>query len=165
MRVNKSFSPFSQKQKEKEKMKRTRYLIYLMVTILLGGLFAGCCPRVDILSEAEKGFIKKVDKTAGKLDLNEDQKAKLEGLKAEVRKNFEEGRKENKETWMKIKEEAARENPDIQKMTSLLQGILRDDAQRFNRAFDLLLGFQSNLNDAQKKKLTQMISEKVKKWD
>jgi len=29
----------------------------------------------------------------------------------------------------------------------------------------LLMGFQSNLNDAQKKKLTQMISEKVKKWD
>lgn len=165
MRINKSFSPFSKKRKEKEKMKRTRYLIYLVVAILLGGLSAGCCPRVDILLEAEKGFIKKVDKTAGKLDLNEDQKAKLEGLKAEVRKNFEEGRKENKEAWIKIKEEAARENPDIQKMTPLLQGILRDDAQRFNRAFDLLLGFQSNLNDAQKKKLTQMISEKVKKWD
>jgi hypothetical protein len=64
---------------------------------------------------------------------------------------------------MKIKEEAARENPDIQKMTPLLQGILRDDAQRINKAFDLLLGFQDNLNDAQKKKLTQMISEKVKK--
>jgi hypothetical protein len=29
----------------------------------------------------------------------------------------------------------------------------------------LLIGFQSNLNDAQKKKLTKMISEKVKKWD
>ena len=144
-------------------MKRGRYLVYLMIAILVGGLFAGCCPRVNILSEAEKGFIKKVDKTAGKLDLNEDQKAKLEGLKAEVRKNFEEGRKEDKEAWMKIKEEAARENPDTQKMTSLLQGILRDDAQRFNRAFDLLLGFQSNLNDAQKKKLTQMIAERVKK--
>jgi uncharacterized membrane-anchored protein YjiN (DUF445 family) len=139
--------------------------MFFMMAIVLGGLLVGCCPRVDILSEAEKGFIKKVDKTAGKLDLNEDQKVKLEGLKAEVRKNFEEGRKENKEAWMKIKEEAARENPDIQKMTSLLQGILRDDAQRFNRAFDLLLGFQDNLNDGQKKKLTQMISEKVKKWD
>ena len=146
-------------------MKLNRCLIFFMMAIVLGGLLVGCCPRVDILSEAEKGFIKKVDKTAGKLDLNEDQKVKLEGLKAEVRKNFEEGRKENKEAWMKIKEEAARENPDIQKMTSLLQGILRDDAQRFNRAFDLLLGFQDNLNDGQKKKLTQMISEKVKKWD
>ena len=146
-------------------MKLNRCLIFFMMAIVLGGLLVGCCPRVDILSEAEKGFIKKVDKTAGKLDLNEDQKVKLEGLKAEVRKSFEEGRKENKEAWMKIKEEAARENPDIQKMTSLLQGILRDDAQRFNRAFDLLLGFQNNLNDVQKKKLSQMISERVKKWD
>jgi len=43
--------------------------------------------------------------------------------------------------------------------------MLRDETQRFNKAFDLLLGFQSNLNEAQKKKLTEMISEKVKKWD
>jgi len=146
-------------------MKRTRYLIYLMVAILLGGLFAGCKPRIDTMSKAEKIFIKKVDKTAGKLDLNEDQKMKLEGLKTEIRKNFQEGGKEKKEALMKIKEEAAKENPDIQKMTSLLQGMLRDEAQRFIRAFDLLLGFQSNLNDAQEKKLTQMIAERVKKWD
>jgi hypothetical protein len=66
---------------------------------------------------------------------------------------------------MKIKEEAAKENPDMQKMTSLLQGILSGDTQRLNKGFDLLMGFQGNLNDAQKKKLAQMISEKVKKWD
>jgi len=82
-----------------------------------------------------------------------------------TRKNFEEGRKENKEAWMKIEEEAAKENPDIQKMTSSLQGVLRDETQRFNKAFDLLLGFQSNLNEVQKKKLAQMISERVTKWD
>jgi uncharacterized membrane-anchored protein YjiN (DUF445 family) len=117
------------------------------------------------MSTAEKIFIKKIDKTAKKLDLNEDQKAKLEVLKTEVRKNFEEGQKENREAWTKIKEEATKENPDIQKMTSLLQGILREETQRFNKAFDLLLGFQSNLNDVQKKKLAKMISEKVKKWD
>jgi hypothetical protein len=146
-------------------MKRSRYLVYLAMAILVGGLVVGCKHRTDTMSTAEKIFIKKVDKTAGKLDLNEDQKTKLEGLKAEIRKNFEEGRKENKEAWMKIKEEAAKENPDIQKMTSLLQGMLRDETQRFNKAFDLLLRFQSNLNEVQKKKLTQMISERVKKWD
>jgi predicted nucleic acid-binding Zn-ribbon protein len=117
------------------------------------------------MAEAEKIFIKKVDKTAGKLDLNEDQKAKLEGLKAEIRKNFQEGQKEKKETLSKIKEEGMRENSDIQKMTSSLQGMLRDEIQRINNAFDLMIGFQSNLNDAQKKKLAQMISDWVKKWD
>jgi uncharacterized membrane-anchored protein YjiN (DUF445 family) len=115
--------------------------------------------------KAEKLFIKMVDKTAGKLDLNEDQKMKLEGLKTDIRKNFQEGGKEKKETLMKIKEEGMKENPDIQKMTSLLQGMLRDETQRINKAFDLMVGFQSNLNEAQKKKLTQMISEWVKKWD
>jgi uncharacterized membrane-anchored protein YjiN (DUF445 family) len=146
-------------------MNLKRYFIYFMAAIFLGGLVVGCKPRIDTMSKAEKIFIKKIDKTAGKLDLNEDQKMKLEGLKAEIRKNFQEGASEKKEAWTKIKEDAAKENPDILKMTSLLQGMLRDEAQRFNKALDLLIGFQGNLNEAQKKKLTQMISEWVKKWD
>jgi hypothetical protein len=146
-------------------MERSRFFIYLMLTVFLVGGVIGCKPRIDTMSKAEKIFIKKVDKTAGKLDFNEDQKVKLESLKAEIRKNFQEGGKEKKEALTKIKEEGMKENPDIQKMTSLLQGMLGDETQRFNKAFDLLLGFQSNLNEAQKKKLTQMISEKVKKWD
>ena len=48
-------------------------------------------------------------------------------------------------------------------MTSLLQGSFQDEAKRINQAFDLMLAFQNNLNEAQKKKLTQMISEWVKK--
>ena len=135
------------------------------MAILVGGVVIGCKPRIDTMSKAEKLFIKMVDKTARKLDLSEDQKTKLEGLKAEIRQNFQEGGKERKEALMKIKEEGMKENPDIQKMTSLLQGMFRDDAQRINRAFDLMLGFQSNLNGAQKEKLTRMISKCVKKWD
>jgi len=125
----------------------------------------GCKPRIDTMSKAEKIFIKKVDKTAKKLDLNEDQRTKLESLKAEIRKNFQEGGKEKKEALAKIKEEGMKENADIQKMTSFLQGMLRDETQRFNKAFDLLLGFQGNLNDMQKKKLTEMVTKQVKKWD
>jgi hypothetical protein len=117
------------------------------------------------MSKAEKIFIKKVDETAKKLDLNEDQKIKLESLKAEIRKNFQEGGKEKKEALAKIKEEGVKENADIQKMTSLLQGMLRNEAERLSKGFDLLQGFQSNLTDAQKKKLTEMISKHVKKWD
>jgi hypothetical protein len=136
-----------------------------MVAVFLVGGMIGCKPRIDTMAKAEKIFIKKVDKTAQKLDLNEDQKMKLGSLKAEIRKNFQEGGKEKKEALAKIKEEGMKENADIQKMTSLLQGMLRDETQRFNKAFDLLLGFQSNLNDVQKKKLTEMITKHVKKWD
>jgi hypothetical protein len=146
-------------------MRGNRYVVYLIMAILVGGVVIGCKPRIDTMSKAEKLFIKMVDKTARKLDLSEDQKTKLEGLKAEIRQNFQEGGKERKEALMKIKEEGMKENPDIQKMTSLLQGMFRDDAQRINRAFDLMLGFQSNLNGAQKEKLTRMISKWVKKWD
>lgn len=146
-------------------MKPNRYMIYLISAIFLGGLVVGCKPRIDTMAKAEKIFIKKVDKTAKKLELNEDQKTKLEALKAEIRKNFQEGAKEKKEALTKIKEEGKKENPDIQKMTSLLQGMLRNEAERLNKGFDLMTGFQSNLNDVQKKKLTQMISDKVKKWD
>ena len=146
-------------------MKLDRFFVYLVLAVFLVGAVIGCKPRIDTMSEAEKIFIKKVDKTAGKLDLNEDQKTKLEGLKAEIRKNFQEGAKQNKEALAKIKEENAKENPDIQKMTSLLQGMLRNESEHLSKGFDLLMDFQGNLNDAQKKKLTEMISEYVKKWD
>ena len=146
-------------------MNRSGFLLYLTLAVFLVGGVIGCKPRIDTMSKAEKIFIKKVDKTAGKLDLNEDQKMKLESLKAEIRKNFQEGAKEKKEALTKIKEEGTKENPDIQKMTALLQGMLRNEAQCYNKAFDLMTSFQSNLNDAQKKKLTEMISKYVKKWD
>ena len=146
-------------------MKISRFFVYGVLAIFLTGGFLGCKPRIDTMSEAEKIFIKKVDRTAGKLDLNEDQKGKLEGLKAEIRKNFREGAKEKKDALAKIKEEAMKENPDVGKMTSLLQGMLRNEAERLNKGFDLMVGFESNLNDMQKKKLTEMISKYVKKWD
>jgi len=146
-------------------MKISRFFVYGVLAIFLTGGFLGCKPRIDTMSEAEKIFIKKVDRTAGKLDLNEDQKGKLEGLKAEIRKNFREGAKEKKDALAKIKEEAMKENPDVGKMTSLLQGMLRNEAERLNKGFDLMVGFESNLNDTQKKKLTEMISKYVKKWD
>ncbi len=146
-------------------MKKGRYFVYFMAAIFIAGLVVSCKPHTDILSKVECLFIKMVDKTARKLNLSEDQKTKLEGLKAEIRKNFQEGRKEKKEAFLKIKEEAMKENPEIGKMTALFQESTRAEAQRINRAFDLLLGFQSNLNDVQKKKLTQMISEHVKKWN
>jgi hypothetical protein len=145
-------------------MKGSRYLIYLMGAIFLGGLFFGCRPQMDTMSKAEKIFIKMVDKTAGKLDLNENQKIQLERLKMDIRRNFQEGQKDKKEALLKIKEEALKENLDLQKMTSILQGSFQDDVKRINLAFDFMLAFQSNLNEGQKKKLTQMVSDWVKKW-
>lgn len=102
-----------------------------------------------------------VDKTAGKLDLDENQKVQLEQLKMEIRKNFVEGQKEKEEAAAKVKEEGMKENPDTQKMSSQLQALLRNEMERINRAFDLTLRFQSNLNDDQKKKFTQIICKWV----
>ena len=146
-------------------MNRNWFIVYLVSAVFLVGGLIGCKPRIDTMAKAEKIFVKKVDKTAKKLDLNEDQRTKLEGLKAEIRKNFQEGAKEKREALAKIKEEGMKENPDIRKMTSLLQGMLRNETERYNKAFDLMNGFEGNLNDAQKKKLTEMISNYVKKWD
>jgi LTXXQ motif family protein len=152
-------------KERRENMNRSRFFTYFILAVFLLGSVIGCKPRIDTMAKAEKIFIKKVDQTAKKLDLNEDQRVKLESLKAEIRKNFQEGGKEKKEALAKIKEEGVKENPDIPKMTSLLQGMLRNEAGRLNKGFDLLQGFQSNLTDVQKKKLAEMISKYVKKWD
>ena len=146
-------------------MNSNRTLICLLVIVLFGISLAACHPKIDILAEAEKGFIKNVDKTAAKLELNQDQKILLENLKLDIRKNFQEGGIEKKEAMLKIREEGGKESPNIQKMTSLLQGSFREETQRINRGFDLMLDFQKNLNDDQKKKLNKMISDWVAKWD
>jgi hypothetical protein len=137
-----------------------RFFIYGFATVLLAGVFWGCQPGED-MAESEKLFIKMVDKTAGKLDLDENQRFQLEHLKMEIRKNFRDGQKEKKEAAAKIKEEGMKENPDNQKITSLLQEIILNETERIKRGFDFMLNFQSNLNEAQKKKLTQRISKWV----
>jgi hypothetical protein len=136
-----------------------RLIGYACAAVLLTGLVVGC--QGNLMSQSEKLFIKMVDKTAGKLDLNENQKVQLERLKMDIRKNFVEGQEEKDEAAAKIREEGRKENPDTQKVSSLLKGLLRNETERMNRAFDLTLDFQSNLNDIQKKKLTQMISKWV----
>lgn len=146
-------------------MKVNRYLLCVTAALVVGILFLGCRPRVDTMAKAEKIFIKMVDKTARKLDLNEEQKIQLEELKADIRKNFQEGRTERDEALTRIKEEGKKESPEIREMTSLLQGMLRDKTERVNRAFDQMLEFQGNLNEEQKEKLTQMITDWVAKWD
>jgi len=135
-----------------------RFFIYVFAAVLLAGLLVGCQPGED-MAESEKLFIKMVDKTAGKLDLDENQKIQLEQLKVDIRKNFREGRKEKKEAAAKIKEEGTKQNPDNKKITSLLQGIIQNETERIKRAFGLMLDFQNNLSVVQKKKLTQMISK------
>lgn len=146
-------------------MKFSRHLFYAAMVFLLGALIIGCCPRMEPMSKAEKVFVKMVDKTAAKLDLNEGQKVQLERLKTDIRENFQDGLREKNEALMKIKAEGKKEVPEIRQMTSLLQGMLRDDTERINRAFELMLGFQNTLNTDQKEKLAQMISDWVAKWD
>jgi hypothetical protein len=113
------------------------------------------------MSQSEKLFIRMVNKTAGKLDLNEVQKVQLERLKMDIRKNFVEGQEEKDEAAAKIREEGRKENPDTQKMSTQLKELLRNEMERINRAFDLTLDFQNNLDDIQKKRLNQMITQWV----
>ena len=146
-------------------MKFSRHLFYPAMVFLLGALIIGCCPRIEPMSKAEKVFVKMVDKTAAKLDLNEGQKVQLERLKMDIRKNFQDGLREKNEALKEIKAEGKKEALEIRQMTSLLQGVLRNDTERINRAFELMLGFQNTLDPGQKKKLAQMISDWVAKWD
>jgi hypothetical protein len=146
-------------------MKIGGYLSYAAIVAISAFLLIGCCPKPDTASQEERVFIKMVDKTAAKLDLDEDQKVQLERLKMDIRKHFQEGKGEKNKDLMKIKAEARKEDPEIHTMTSLLQGMLRDETERINQAFDLMLGFQNNLNEVQKERLAQMISDWVAKWD
>jgi hypothetical protein len=136
-----------------------RFISYVFAAVLLVGFLVGC--QGNLMLQSEKLFIRMVNKTAGKLDLNENQKVQLERLKMDIRKNFVEGQEEKDEAAAKIREEGKKENPDTQKISFQLKELLWNETQRMNRAFDLTLNFQSNLNDIQKRKLTQMITKWV----
>ena len=134
-----------------------RFIGYTCAALLLAGFLVGC--QGNLMSQSEKLFIRTVNKTVGKLDLNEEQKVQLDRLKMDIRKNFVEGQEEKDEAAAKIREEGRKENPDTQKMSTQLRELLGKEMKRMNRAFDLILSFQSNLNDSQKKKLTQMMTQ------
>jgi len=134
-----------------------RFIGYTCAALLLAGFLVGC--QGNLMSQSEKLFIRTVNKTVGKLDLNEEQKVQLDRLKMDIRKNFVEGQEEKDEAAAKIREEGWKENADTQKMSSQLKELLGKEMERMNRAFDLILSFQSNLNDSQKKKLTQMMTQ------
>ena len=134
-----------------------RFIGYTCAALLLAGFLVGC--QGNLMSQSEKLFIRTVNKTVGKLDLNEEQKVQLDRLKMDIQKNFVEGQEEKDEAAAKIREEGRKENPDTQKMSSQLKELLGKEMERMNRAFDLILSFQSNLNDSQKKKLTQMMTQ------
>lgn len=136
-----------------------RLIVFAFAVVFLAGLLAGC--QGNIMSQSEKLFINMISKTAGKLDLDENQKVQLERLKMEIRENFQEGQKEKEETAARIKAEGMKENPSTQKMSLMLQELLRNELKRINLAFDLTLKFQSNLKDEQKKELVRMISKWV----
>ena len=91
--------------------------------------------------QSEKLFISMINKNVGKLDPNENQKVQLERLKMDMRRNFLEGQSEKEEAATRIKEEGMKENPDTQKMSCMLQGLLRNELERINRGFDLTLNF------------------------
>jgi len=87
-----------------------RFIGYTCAALLLAGFLVGC--QGNLMSQSEKLFIRTVNKTVGKLDLNEEQKVQLDRLKMDIRKNFVEGQEEKDEAAAKIREEGRKENPD-----------------------------------------------------
>lgn len=144
---------------------RNRYLSLVAIFLILGLGMGSCCPRMKAQPKIEVYFIKKLDKTAAKLNFSSEQKAEFEKLKAQICQNFQEGRTKKQEVLRQIKAEGAEEQPDIMKMTRLLQQVFDDEANRINGAFDLMTAFTDRLNENQKGELVQMISAWVSKWD
>src|SRR4030043_1736667 len=114
-----------------------RLIGYTCAAFLFAGFLVGC--QGNLMSQSEKLFIKMVNKTAGKLDLDENQKVQLKRLKMDIRKNFVEGQEEKDEAAAKIRDEGRKENPDTQKRSSQLKELLPKEMRSEERAFDLTL--------------------------
>ncbi|RLB06926.1 MAG: hypothetical protein DRG50_04285 [Deltaproteobacteria bacterium] len=146
-------------------MKRSTYMKSFVVFLLLGMVFASCCPKMDASTRVEATFIKMLERTAAKLKFSPEQYAEFVKLKAQIHKNFHQCWVKRREALRRIKEEGVREKPDVEKMTHLFQEVFNEEVYRINETFDLMVEFTAVLNEQQKRELARMISLWVSRWN
>ena len=72
-------------------MKKRTYMKSFLVFLLLGMVFASCCPKMDASPRVEAAFIKMLERTAAKLKFNPEQDAEFVKLKRRSIRTFRRG--------------------------------------------------------------------------
>ncbi|MBI4378356.1 MAG: Spy/CpxP family protein refolding chaperone [Nitrospinae bacterium] len=111
-----------------------------------------------------------IDKKVNKLGLNltDEQKSKLDGIKGKIVEFTKSRREARKEMLSMFREESAKDVPSFDALIERFKNNSDKRNQDLNGIADILSEFYQGLDDAQKKKVVAAIKEKVDRcegWD
>jgi hypothetical protein len=106
-------------------------------------------------------ILSRLDRHVDSLNLSEDQKKKYAEIKARLRANLKRGMEKRRQVIKELRSEMGKETPDIQKMTSLIKGGMRDFPAHMEENLDLFTAFYLILNQDQQANVMNKIRDKL----
>lgn len=132
-------------------------ILILLSMIACGRPFAG--------KDHSGHLLKKLDKTVASLELNAEQQAYYDRMRADIKADLEKRKNARKETARKIKAELNAANPDMNKVAAVAREQLQKHPQFLDNLIDHLTGFYSQLNAEQQEKVRALLNKRLSRFD
>jgi Spy/CpxP family protein refolding chaperone len=107
----------------------------------------------------------RLDKLSKELNLNENQKAKLDTFKADIETVMDQRKEKHEEIHQIVKEELSKDNPDFNKIRPIIDEQIDSMAQIAHQFVGKIDEFYADLTPEQKKLLRDHIVEKMEDHD
>ena len=155
-------------------LKRKKMVIGLVFlgTFLVGGLgFVAChrhpgfCGRGFHGKEFPKHVLEKMDSEVKELDLTEPQQETYQKIRARVEEELAEMARERKAVFAEVKREMDKDTPDLEVLADLLKSRVRRFPDRIDFFIGQFMEFYDVLDEEQKKKVTDHLKDKFKKFE
>lgn len=106
-------------------------------------------------------ILKRMDHGVEYLDLSESQSQAYEEVRAKIQTHLMEGMRERKQFFTEIQTEMDRENPDLEKIASVIKEGVQELPAHIEEHVDLFVEFYNILDEDQKAQLVQMIKVRM----
>lgn len=130
---------------------------------ILAGLIA--CGRPFAGKDRSDYFLKGMDRKVASLDLNAEQQAYYDRIRAEMKADLEALKKGRKETAGKIKAELIAAAPDMNMVSAFAKEEMQKHLKLFEKQIDRLTEFYSQLNAEQQKEVREFIDKRLSRFD
>jgi Spy/CpxP family protein refolding chaperone len=106
-------------------------------------------------------ILSRMDSRIAFLELNENQKKKVEGIKAKIKTRLSEGMEVKNTLMTELRTELNETNPDVNNVSDLIKKRIRKMSSFMEENLDLFVEFYNVLDDGQKSQLIERFREKM----